>query len=205
MNESHQINESKWDRRSQSYDDKRFDYFRFMQKKVISQMDLTENLNILDIGCGTGWAVMYITNLLNQNGNFYGIDISSGMVEKAKTNSERLENVHFIKANAEELPFNDSYFDKIICTNSFHHYPDPTKVMSEINRVLKSNGRIYILDVTADDIFIKWINKKVQNIEQAHVSFYSSRDYQDFFTKSGLKLIKHKRLTYPLKIHIAEK
>jgi ubiquinone/menaquinone biosynthesis C-methylase UbiE len=99
-NEIYKINESKWDRRSQSYDNKRFDYFRFIQKKAISQMDLTENLNILDLGCGTGESVIYIANLLGQKGNFYGIDLSSGMIDKAITNSIGFENVHIIKANA---------------------------------------------------------------------------------------------------------
>jgi len=205
INEHDKINESKWDRRSQTYDNKRFDYMRLMQKIAISQMELTENINLLDIGCGTGWAVIYIARTVNWKGNFFGIDISDGMIEKAINNSKGFDNINFQKVNAEQIPFQDNFFDKIICTNSFHHYPNPDKVMSEINRVLKLTGRIYILDVTSDDFFIKWVNKKVQNKEPAHVSFHSSFEYKELFLKNGLRLIKSKRITYPLKIHIAEK
>jgi ubiquinone/menaquinone biosynthesis C-methylase UbiE len=198
-------NERKWDRRAKSYDDKRFDYFRFMQKKAISQIVIKDNMTFLDLGCGTGWAVRYVSNLTKGNGKYWGIDISNGMIDKAKINSQRFENIDFLRASAEELPFDNDYFDNIICTNSFHHYLHPDIVLKEIFRVLKPDSRIYILDVTSDDNFISWINRKVQKKEKAHVRFYSTSEYKDMFTKSGLKHIKSKRLTYPMKLHIAEK
>ena len=198
-------NERKWDLRAKSYDDKRFDYFRFMQKKAISQIAVKDNMVFLDLGCGTGWAVRYVSDLVKGNGKFKGIDISGGMIEMAKMNSKEYENVSFVKASAEELPFDSDYFDSILCTNSFHHYLRPQKALKEIFRVLQANGRIYILDVTSDDGFIRRINRIVQKNEKAHVSFYSTSEYKEMFTQSGLKHIKSKRLYYPLKLHIAEK
>ena len=198
-------NEIKWDRRAKSYDDKRFDYFRFMQKKTISQMEIKENISFLDLGCGTGLAVRYVSDLTRGNGKYWGIDISNGMIEKAKINSKGLKNVNFIRASAEELPFDNDNFDKIICTNSFHHYLYPDRVLSEIFGVLKPNGRIYILDVTSDDRLINWINRKVQKKEKAHVCFYSTSAFIKMFNESGLRHIKSKSLTYPLKFHVAEK
>jgi ubiquinone/menaquinone biosynthesis C-methylase UbiE len=198
-------NEKKWDRRSESYDDKRFDYFRLMQKKAIARITKKDPMNFLDLGCGTGWAVRYVSKLSEGRGKFIGIDISNGMIEKARTNSQGFENVEFFKASAEEIPFDDSFFDTIICTNSFHHYLYPDKVLKEVFRVLKPDGMIYILDVTSDDFFIRWINRKVQKKEKAHVSFYSTSQYNEMFTKSGLKPVKSKKLSYPLKLHIAEK
>ena len=154
----------------------------------------------------TGWALRYIADSCRQNGNFYGVDLSPRMIDKANKNSEDHDNLHYIEANAEELPFADNYFDKIICTNSFHHYPDPGKAMWEINRILKRPGRIYILDVTADDLLIKWINRQVKQREPAHVNFYSSKKYDDIFFSSGLYPVNHSRLFfYPLKMHVAEK
>ncbi len=205
MFEQNKANELKWDRRALTYDRKRFGYFRYMQKKAIDQLVLRENINFLDIGCGTGWAVRYIAALLNGNGNFTGIDISNGMVEQAKANSKGLMNIDFIQANSEVLPFQKEYFDSVLCTNSFHHYLHPNRVMHEISRVLKSGGRIYILDVTADDFFIRWINSIVRKREKAHVRFYSTDAYRNMFLESGLKPFKSKRLMYPLRVHIAEK
>jgi ubiquinone/menaquinone biosynthesis C-methylase UbiE len=194
--EEHTIeNEKKWDRRAKSYDDKRFNYFRFMQKKAISQITIADNMSFLDLGCGTGWAVRYVSDWTKGNGKYWGVDISNEMINKAKINSQGFENVNFFKASAEELPFDNNYFDTIICTNSFHHYLHPDIVLKEIFRVLKPDGRIYILDVTSDDKFISRINHNVQKIERAHVSFYSTSEYKEMFTTGGLRYIGSKRIT----------
>ena len=160
LNEYKNANEYKWDKRSLTYDSKRFDYFRYMQKKAIAQLDIKKDSNFLDLGCGTGWAVCYVANQLNYSGQFAGIDISGGMIDKATVKAKGYNNISFIKASTENLPFDNDYFDNIICTNSFHHYLNPDKVITEIFRVLKANGKICILDITLDDFFVKWINQK---------------------------------------------
>ncbi len=198
-------NEQKWSRRSRTYDEKRFDYFRYMQKRLISPLDLKKGSNFLDIGCGTGWAVRYAAEILDGEGDFTGIDISGGMIEKAIENSRGLKNVHFYKASAESLPLESYYFDNIICTNSFHHYLNPVKVLIEVKRVLKQGGKIYILDVTSDDFITARINKIVQKKEQEHVKFYSTKEYKNMFKEAGLTHIKSGSIMYPLKVHIAEK
>jgi ubiquinone/menaquinone biosynthesis C-methylase UbiE len=199
-------NDLKWSRRSKNYDDKRFDYFRYMQKKLISIMDLKENSNFLDIGCGTGWAVCHVSRILKGKGNFIGIDISEGMIEKAGENSKNLSNVIFYKASSEEIPLESGYFDNIICTNSFHHYLNPASVMQEIYRVLKPGGKLHILDVTADDFIVRWVDGRVGKKEKEHVRFYSTKEYRIMFKEASLKYVKSRIIgTYPLKVHIAEK
>ncbi len=200
-----ELNEAKWNRRSLTYDSKRFDYMRYMQKKAIAQLDIKKGMNFLDLGCGTGWAVCYIANQLDYKGHFVGIDISGGMIDKANENVKGHSNISFIKGSTENLPFDNDYFDDIICTNSFHHYLNPDQVIGEVQRVLKVSGRICILDITADDFFIRWINQKVREKEETHVSFYSTIFYKDLFQKHGLKHIRSKRISYPIKVHIAEK
>jgi len=199
------LNERKWDRRSSTYDQKRFDYFRWMQQRAIRLIDLHPGMHFLDIGCGTGWAVRYVAGLLQGDGEFSGVDISGGMIEKAKNQTQGLEQVHFYQANAEKLPFEDGRVDDALCTNSFHHYPDPLKALVEIGRVLKPGGRFYILDVTSDDFFIRWIDSRVRQNEQEHVKFYSSREYQAMFAAAHLDHVQSRIITYPLKVHIAGK
>jgi ubiquinone/menaquinone biosynthesis C-methylase UbiE len=112
-----ELNAKKWDARAETYDEKRFDYFRYMQKRLIALLPLKENLCFLDIGCGTGWAVRYVATLVNQQGEFYGIDVSPNMIKKAKDHSQDYRNAYFYKANAEELPFQDNLLDLITGTN----------------------------------------------------------------------------------------
>jgi ubiquinone/menaquinone biosynthesis C-methylase UbiE len=152
-------NRFKWDRRSETYDKKRFNYFRYLQKKALAQMNLHEPLNFLDMGCGTGWAVCYVAQQLHENGTFAGIDISDGMIEKAIANSVGLKNVRFQTASAEALSFKNDFFDKILCTNSFHHYRNPDIALKEAYRILRPGGKLYILDMTADDFLIRQLNQ----------------------------------------------
>ncbi len=145
-----ELNKKKWDQRSETYDERRFGYFRFFQKRVISLAHPEKNGRFLDIGCGTGWAVRYAAGLVGKGGGAYGIDISPKMIERAKMNTVDIQNVHFYEASVEGLPFGDDFFDYIICTNSFHHYFNPIKALGEIRRVLKPGSRVYIMDPTAD-------------------------------------------------------
>jgi ubiquinone/menaquinone biosynthesis C-methylase UbiE len=70
------LNKKKWDRRAEGWDDNRHGYFRFMQKRLVAQLDLKENRTLLDLGCGTGRASGYAAGLVNGRGGFYGLDIS---------------------------------------------------------------------------------------------------------------------------------
>lgn len=200
-----QLNEKKWDLRAETFDNGRFNRFRFFNKKLVSLLGLTENQNLLDLGCGTGGAVRYAAGLVKEKGQFYGIDISSNMIEKAKANSLDYKNVHYYQASAEQLPFENGFFDFIICSNSFHHYFSPDKALNQACRVLKSRGRIYILDVTADGFFMKMVDRWVKNKEREHVRFYSTQEYQELFAKVGLNYMAGKLIAFPVKVHIGEK
>lgn len=200
-------NQQKWSQRAATYDEKRFDYFRFIQRELIASAKIVSPSNLLDLGCGTGWAVCYVAKLSEGKGKCVGVDISKGMIEKAKRNATSLPNVEFYEVSAEDLPFDNDNFDVVICSNSFHHYSQPEKALIEVERVLKPNGRIHILDVTADDFFIRWIDARVKAREKEHVKFYSTSEYARLFTRAGLKYIRSSRvkLLYPLKVHVGGK
>lgn len=198
------LNEKKWDLRAETYDKwfHRF-YFRFTQKRVLSLLNLQENQCFLDIGCGTGWAVRYTASLIKNKGRFYGIDISSKMIEKAEKNCGGCENTYFYKADAAALPFEGDFFDFIICTNSFHHYFSPSKVLNEVYRVLKPGGKIYIMELTADGFIMKMVDKIKK--EREFVKHYSTQEYKTLFAEARLSYITSKLITPPVKVHIAEK
>ncbi len=184
-----ELNERKWDSRAVTYDQKRFDYFRWMQQRVIRLIDLKPGLRFLDVGCGTGWAVRYVAGLLKDQGEFYGVDLSGKMIEAAQAQSGGFDHVHFYKANAGQIPLESGGVDCAICTNSFHHYAEPVKVLSEIRRLLAAKGRFYILDVTSDDFFLRWVDGRVRQREREHVRFYSSREYRRMFAAARLKYL----------------
>lgn len=198
-------NRRKWDRRSATYDQGRSWYFRFVQRRTVAAIGLKPGARFLDIGCGTGWAMRHAADLLDGNGEFYGVDLSAGMVERAQAAAAGYPSVHILQANAEDLPLDDDFFDAVICTNSFHHYPNPPVALGEFRRVLKPGGRAHIVDVATDGPLARWIDRRIKAREPEHVHFYSSAEIAALFEAAGLRYLGSPAIANPLKRHVAEK
>ena len=202
-----QLNEAKWDKWASTLDEKSKlnDYLRRAQSNVIALLDVDKQATFLDIGCGTGWAIGQTARLTGNRGSFYGVDLSSKMIEKARSNFKGHDNIHFIQANAEAIPLDNELFDLIICTHSFHHYLNPDKALKEMFRLLKTGGKVYILDPTADTWLIKVLDKVVKLLEPEHVKAYSTNEFKQLFAIAGLKYLLCKKISGHQKVHIGEK
>ena len=127
------------------------------------------------------------------------------MIDKARQNFRDLPNFHFIVANSESVPLNDSQLDIIICTNSFHHYFHPINALGEMRRLLRPGGKLYILDPTADTLFVKFLGRVMHIFESSAVKLYSTEEFQELFLMSNLKYLRTEALNRHEKVHIGEK
>lgn len=95
---------------------------------------------ILDLGCGTGRHTLY---LLKNGFDVYGCDSSKSALEIAK---EVLKEVEFKKCDMTKLPYDNNFFDGVLCHFVIQHgkIRDVKKAISEIYRVLKGNGFLYL-------------------------------------------------------------
>ena len=202
-----QSNQAKWDTWANSLDGKgwRYDYLRDAQNKLISLLDVKERVHFLDVGCGTGWAVEEVARLVDNQGLFYGVDLSPKMIEKARSKLRGKDNVHFIQATAESIPLDDDFFDIIICTNSFHHYLHPDRALNEMYRLLKKGGEIYVLDPTADHWMAKAVDKIIKLFEPEHVKLYSTQEFQQLFEKAHFRYVTAETIKANSKVHIGQK
>jgi ubiquinone/menaquinone biosynthesis C-methylase UbiE len=60
-----------------------------------------------------------------------------------------LENVAFREGSATDLPFAESAFDGVVTRLSIHHFKEPRRVLDEMFRVLRPNGRLVVADVVS--------------------------------------------------------
>ena len=199
-------NEELWDSRAQTYDT-RFGFTRGGQRKLLSLIQLGDNPRVLDLACGPGFALREAANRTHGQGEFYGVDNSAKMIEVAQTKSKTYSNLRFYKSQVEELPFDDHFFDVIISSNAFHHFSNPEKALEEARRVLKPRGRLYILDMTANNALMRFFDKFMHRLEPAHVKLYSRQEFQAFFEKAELRYVRSVRIDAipPVEVHIAEK
>jgi ubiquinone/menaquinone biosynthesis C-methylase UbiE len=119
-------------------------------KKIETYLDLKNNYKVLDIGSGTSSFSIYLKNE-NPTLNIYDIDGSKEMLRIAekKIKDENL-NIKIEEALAENIPYEDNHFDRIVAIFLFSYIPKTIKpyAMKELYRVLKPNGKLVIVDVS---------------------------------------------------------
>ncbi|MBI4150212.1 class I SAM-dependent methyltransferase [Candidatus Woesearchaeota archaeon] len=163
-------------------------WLRRVQKKVIAVMNPKPNAAILDIGCGTGSALKMLLDQ-DHKGKLVGVDFSPKMLEKARQKLGK--RVLLYHADVARLPFKTGSFDFVICTEAFHHFPDPEKAMKEMMRVMKKGGKLYLADVSFIFSFKRWL---FQKIEPGCVHIYSKQEFKELFQNTGFQGINQHRL-----------
>ncbi len=111
---------------------------------VIDLMQLSPAENVLDVGCGAGWLARLIAQQVTQ-GRVVGMDVSDEMVRRARRAHLELENVMFIVGGADEIPWEDNFFTRVISVESAYYWPDPVRGIREIFRVLREGSSAWIL------------------------------------------------------------
>jgi arsenite methyltransferase len=105
----------------------------------------------VDLGSGRGTDVLRLAEQVGEKGFIYGIDISDGMIEKARDTAKKMGiiNVQFYKSELENLPIEDKSADLVISNCTINHASDKQKVWFEVARILKNGGRFVISDIYA--------------------------------------------------------
>lgn len=109
---------------------------------IIERLDLQPTDRVLEIGCGSGYSSRYF----NDKCDYYGIDYSKSLIEQnIMTNKTKV-----CVSEANSIPFHDGYFDKVFCCGVFEYFPNKDylhQVLQEIERLTKSNSKIYLVGI----------------------------------------------------------
>ncbi len=103
----------------------------------------------VDLGSGRGTDAMRLAEAVGSDGFVYGIDISEGMIRKARSSAERLgvKNVRFLNCTLEKIDLDDQIADVVISNCTINHSSDKQTVWNEVFRILKDNGRFIVSDI----------------------------------------------------------
>jgi ubiquinone/menaquinone biosynthesis C-methylase UbiE len=114
---------------------------------IVEAAQVARGMRVLDIACGTGEPSISIATLLNGTGEVVGMDISPEALNIAeeRATQRQLSNVRFQQADAHDLPFPESSFDRITSRLGVMFFADLPRALSEIHRVLKPCGRAVLL------------------------------------------------------------
>jgi|TARA_B100000768_G_scaffold66475_1_gene63913 demethylmenaquinone methyltransferase/2-methoxy-6-polyprenyl-1,4-benzoquinol methylase len=126
----------------------------FWRKRLVRKLQKQKPQNILDVATGT--ADLAIAMMKIKPFNVVGIDISNGMLEvgRKKIKQQDLEKtIQLQQADSEDLPFEDATFDAVTVSFGARNFENLQKGLSEMARVLKPGGKIYILEFSKPTLF----------------------------------------------------
>jgi SAM-dependent methyltransferase len=107
-------------------------------------LGLSPGDGVLDVACGTGNFSRDFARSVGPGGLAVGIDVSESMLRRAVADTRRagLDQIAYVRGNAQELPFLDRSFDAVCCFAAFHLFPDPMAALDRMTAVLTPGGRI---------------------------------------------------------------
>jgi ABC-2 type transport system ATP-binding protein len=117
---------------------------QFLRPSMLKYLGMEGSLGkVLEIGCGTG----YFTEALAELASYVtAIDISDGMIYRARERMKNVKNVTIRKEDCKKTSFTHAMFDTIFMGSMLNVLDDPAQALREIRRVLKPGGTLIIIN-----------------------------------------------------------
>jgi SAM-dependent methyltransferase len=117
---------------------------REMLREYTIALDLPENAELLEVGCGTGAVSRFLTTLRGA-AHVTGVDPSPLFVERARELAEGLP-ADFLTGDGRALDFEDESFDAVVFHTALCHMPECERALAEAHRVLRPGGQVAVFD-----------------------------------------------------------
>ncbi|ELK47473.1 methyltransferase domain-containing protein [Bacillus sp. SB49] len=161
-------------------------------QELIHQLSPLRSWKVLDIATGGGHVARTLSPYVQ---TVYATDLTKAMLENTASHLQHLENIEYIVADAEQLPFLDESFDAVTCRIAAHHFPEPLSYIKECYRVLKPGGTFLMIDNTAPDKeeLDRFYNTFEQWRDDSHVRAWKISEWKQWLLHEGF-LIKKESL-----------
>lgn len=126
-----------------------FGIHRFWKRYTIEVAGARPSMKVLDLAGGTGDLTAKFSHLVGDNGEVVLADINDSMLKVGRTKLRDrgiVNNVSYVQANAEALPFPDNHFDIITIAFGLRNVTDKDAALRSMNRVLKPGGKLLVLE-----------------------------------------------------------
>lgn len=183
-------------------------------KRLKKSVANVQNPMILDVACGTADSTIQIAKII-ENAEVLGLDISEKMLEIGEEKVIKLglnDRIKLFNSCAENIDFLDDKFDAVFVAFGVRNFSDRNKGLSEILRVLKPQGSLFVLELSEpQNVIVRWfynlyfknilpfIGKKVSGnaaayryLQQTVEKFPMPKEFVKMLQDIGYQDIKHK-------------
>ena len=167
---------------------------------AVENMQLSGDDNVLEIAagtCGFGRSVAPFVRYITE------FDVTKAMLEvgKKEAESQNLYNLSFVTGIAENLPFLDNSFDVVMSRLAFHHFKEPKVVFEQMTRVVKSDGKIVVLDMEAREENLRKTADYYETLrDTSHTRCLSKEEFADLGNDFCFLLHFCKTIEAPVKL-----
>ena len=127
---------SGWERAAASYADTFETISKLFEAPLLDAVSISAGSKLLDVACGPG---LLASTAASRGAQVVGVDFSPNMIAEAQ---KRYPSLSFRQGDAEALPFPDGTFDAVVIGFGLHHFPFPSRAISEARRVLRAGGHV---------------------------------------------------------------
>jgi len=167
---------------------------RTIKRRAIDLLALKQGDTVIELGCGLAHDSEAIGQLVGKQGAVIALDSSALMLDEAKKRSLQ-PHIHYQLANAEKLAFQDNTFSAGYADRLLVSQRDVKKVLGELVRVVKPNGRICITDIDLGSVvmypYIDELTKKlIERLQEIVLNKFIGRELPFLFKLFNLKDIQ---------------
>ena len=161
-------------------------------QQTLELMNLKPGDRVLDLGCGAGWASRLLAQRVGggtRPGQVVGLDVSDEMIRRARANSTAHDNIMFVVGSAQQIPWQEDFFDKVLSVESFYYYGDQGGALDEVFRVIAPSGELYILiNLYKDNHYsLRWVDELKVPVqvksEAEYIVLLQAHGYEDVHAK----------------------
>jgi SAM-dependent methyltransferase len=164
------------DTAARDYSAKLRQFNRFAEPELlglIEDQQLRPGMRVLDAGCGSGEALLWLQNQVGDAGSVVGVDLSAAHVAASRAMAPKAEIHH---GDLFELPLAPASLDFVWCVNTINHLRDPGAGIGRLKRLLRPGGRIALgQSALLPDMVFAWDSRLERLVNEAVRQYYRER------------------------------
>ena len=117
-------------------------------RELLRAMEVKPGMTVADVGTGIGYMLPFISRWVGPSGNVIAEDIFDDFLASAKqrVNSQKLENVTFVKGTETDPKLPEGAVDIVLALDVYHHFDFPDKMLAAIHKALKPDGKLVVVE-----------------------------------------------------------